>query len=102
MTVASIQMYGWDARSATWHGPNELQSGRTPSSKLISSLRGAPGDSWYGPVNCCSAGEPATRFFAVFHRVADCATAMIYCNDSKTYYPYVQQCSTGWQTVPAS
>jgi hypothetical protein len=24
-----------------------------------------------------------------------------YCSSSKTYYPYVQSCPTGWQTVPA-
>ncbi len=24
-----------------------------------------------------------------------------YCPDSKTYYPYVKECSGGWQTVPA-
>jgi hypothetical protein len=25
-----------------------------------------------------------------------------YCDSSKTYYPYVQQCAEGWKTVPAS
>jgi hypothetical protein len=25
-----------------------------------------------------------------------------YCSDPAGYYPYVTQCSTGWQTVPAS
>ena len=24
-----------------------------------------------------------------------------YCQESKTYYPYVQQCPAGWQRVPA-
>lgn len=24
-----------------------------------------------------------------------------YCPDSKTYYPYVQQCASAWQRVPA-
>jgi hypothetical protein len=24
-----------------------------------------------------------------------------YCADSKTYYPYVKECSAGWQRVPA-
>jgi hypothetical protein len=25
-----------------------------------------------------------------------------YCSDPAGYYPYVAQCNTGWQTVPAS
>jgi len=25
-----------------------------------------------------------------------------YCPESKTYYPYVKECSGGWQTVPAA
>ena len=25
-----------------------------------------------------------------------------YCDDPAGYYPYVQQCNTGWQTVPAN
>jgi hypothetical protein len=25
-----------------------------------------------------------------------------YCSDPAGYYPYVTQCNTGWQTVPAS
>jgi len=24
-----------------------------------------------------------------------------YCDDSKTYYPYVKECSSGWRAVPA-
>jgi len=25
-----------------------------------------------------------------------------YCDNPAGYYPYVQQCNTGWQTVPAN
>ncbi len=79
-----VQLYGWDSRSSTWHGPSEFRSGLRPSSRLLNSLRNAPGQSWYGPVNCGCTDEPATRFFAVIHAFPDCATAMIYCNESKT------------------
>jgi len=34
-------------------------------------------------VNCPAAGEPASRFFAVVHSLVDCATAMVYCDESK-------------------
>jgi hypothetical protein len=61
-----------------------LSSGKAPSKRLLGALRSAPGQSWYGPVNCCSGCEPVTRFFALVHKFADCATAMIYCNESKT------------------
>lgn len=79
-----VQLYGWDSRSSTWHGPNEFTAGKVPWTRLLDALRSAPGQSWYGPVNCCSRREPATRFFALVHAFADCATAMIYCNESKT------------------
>jgi len=40
--------------------------------------------SWYGPVNCLSGREPVTRLFVLVHKFADCATAMIYCDESTT------------------
>jgi hypothetical protein len=79
-----VQLYGWDSRSSTWHGPNEFSAGKAPSTRLLVALRSAPGQSWYGPVNCCSGREPVTRLFTLVHKFADCATAMIYCNESKT------------------
>jgi hypothetical protein len=30
------------------------------------------------------------------------AQTWYYCSDPAGYYPYVTQCNTGWQTVPAS
>jgi hypothetical protein len=30
------------------------------------------------------------------------AQTWYYCSDPAGYYPYVTQCSTSWQTVPAS
>lgn len=29
------------------------------------------------------------------------ADTWYYCDESKTYYPYVKQCSSGWRAVPA-
>jgi hypothetical protein len=79
-----VQLYGWDSPSSTWHGPTEFSPGHAPSRRLLDALRSAPGQSWYGLVHCCSRREPATRFFTLVHEFADCATAMIYCNESKT------------------
>jgi hypothetical protein len=67
-----------------WHGPNEVSSDHAPSTRLLDSLRSATGQSWYGPVNFTSGREPATRFFALVHEFPDCATAMVYCNESKS------------------
>jgi hypothetical protein len=50
----------------------------------VQALEAAPGRSWYGPVNCGSAGEAPTRFFSVIHALCDCAVATIYCHDSRT------------------
>jgi len=30
------------------------------------------------------------------------APTWYYCNESKTYYPYVQSCPSGWTAVPAT
>ena len=79
-TVA--QLYGWDARSTTWHGPNEF-GGNEPSTPMLEALRQAHGHSWYGVVPCRSKREPGARLFTVVHEAADSATAMIYCNESK-------------------
>jgi hypothetical protein len=81
--AGKVQLYGWDARSASGNGPDELRVTNTGSQRLLEALRGAPGRSWYGPVNCAAAGEPAGRFFAVVHQLGDCATAMVYCDESK-------------------
>ena len=79
----AVQLYGWDSRSQSWNGPNELGRGSTGTQKLYDSLRGAPGQSWYGPVNCSASGEPG-RFFALVHALRDCGVAMVYCDESKS------------------
>lgn len=79
-----VQLYGWDARSSTWHGPNEFSAGEAPSPPMLEGLREAPGPSWYGLVQCGSRRVQAARFFTLVHEAADCATAMLYCGESKT------------------
>lgn len=79
----TVQLYGWDARSANGNGPDELRLANGGSQRLLEALRGAPGPSWFGPVHCAAPGEPAGRFFAVVHSLADCAAAMVYCDESK-------------------
>jgi hypothetical protein len=78
-----IHLYGWDSRSETWHGPNELNCCSLPDRRLLNALGSAPGKSWYGTVNCCTSGGPPTRFFALIHDLSDCAIAAIYCDESK-------------------
>lgn len=80
--AAPIHLYGWDSRSQIWHGPNELGD-CAPDKRLLQALWAAPGSSWYGPMHCCSAGEPGGRFFALVHDLSDCALAAIYCDESK-------------------
>jgi hypothetical protein len=78
-----VHLYGWDSRSETWHGPNELARRSLPDRRLLQALRAVPGKSWYGPVNCHTSGEPAARFFGLVHDLSDCAAASIYCGESK-------------------
>jgi hypothetical protein len=79
-----IQLYGWDSRTESWNGPTGLSFSHRASRHLVQALRAAPGQSWYGPVNCNILGEAPTRFFSLIHALCDCAVAMIYCNDSRT------------------
>jgi len=78
-----IHLYGWDSRSETWSGPNELGCCSLPNRRLLRALRAVPGKSWYGPVSCRTSGEPASRFFVLTHDLSDCAIASIYCDESK-------------------
>jgi|SRR5271157_4457484 len=78
-----IDLYGWDSRTESWHGPNELSCDSPPDKRLLQALRATPGRSWYGTVQCRTPGEPAARFFALVHDLSDCAIASIYCDESK-------------------
>ena len=78
-----VQLYGWDARSESGNGPDELRLNNAGSHRLLDTLKGVSGRSWFGSVNCTVAGEPPGRFFAVVHRLPDCGAAMVYCDESK-------------------
>jgi hypothetical protein len=82
-SAGRMLLYGWDSRSETWNGPNELGSGSVADRRLLQALRSAPGKSWYGPVNCGVPGEARSRFFTLAHDLSDCAMASIYCDESK-------------------
>jgi hypothetical protein len=79
----AICLYGWDSRSETWHGPNEMGRGILPDNRLLQALRGAPGRSWYGRLKCGISDGPTARFFVLVHDLSDCAIALIYCDESK-------------------
>ena len=83
-TEPCIQLYGWDSQIDPWHGPNELSLTGIRPQRLEKALRNAPGSSWYGPVSCSASGEQSNRFFALIHRLSDCAVAMVYCDESRT------------------
>lgn len=82
-TGGRIQLYGWDLRSRTWHGPSELNLAASRPHRLTSALENAAGLSWFGPMICSMPGEPAGRFFVIIHDLRDCAVALIYCEESK-------------------
>lgn len=81
-TVGRISLYGWDSQSETWHGPTEPGC-TVPDIRLLQSLEAVAGRSWYGAVNCCKSEGMTARFFAMVHNLSDCATASIYCGESK-------------------
>jgi hypothetical protein len=80
----SVHLYGWDSRTGTWSGPTGLGSAGRASTRLLSTLCAMPRKSWFGSLKCSSPGEPPASFFAIVHRLDDCAMAMLYCGESKT------------------
>jgi hypothetical protein len=48
------------------------------------------------------APAPAPAPAAAAAQPTQTAGTWYYCESSKTYYPYVQQCAEGWKSVPAS
>src|SRR6266496_194179 len=85
-SAAGIELFGWDSRNEIWHGPTGLGCDSAPDKRLFQALRRAANNgsnSWFGPVNCCTAGGPAARFFVLVHDLTDSAMALIYCNESK-------------------
>jgi hypothetical protein len=81
-----IDLYGWDSRNEIWHGPTEPGSCERADKRLLHALRTAAANgsnSWYGSVNCCTSGEPMSRFFVVVNDLFDSVIASIYCNESK-------------------
>jgi hypothetical protein len=79
-----VQAYGWDSRTRTWYGPNELDIASARHPRLVAALKSTPGTSWYGLVSCSPSIQPASRFFTLIHDLGDCAVATLYCNESKT------------------
>ena len=82
--VERIRLYGWDSRSQTWHGPNELGQLNGPDKRLLQALQTVPGRSWYGPISCRAPRGMRNRFFALVHDLFDCCIVSIYCAESKT------------------
>jgi hypothetical protein len=80
----SVHLYGWDSRTGTWSGPTGLGPEGRASQRLLKTLKAMPGTSWFGSMKCASPGDQPARFFTLVHRLEDCATAMLYCGDSKT------------------
>ena len=81
----AVQLYGWDSRTETWHGPTELSRKNPAGRRFGDTLRRASDTSWHGQLACPGApGEPGGRFFAVINDLGDSATAMIYGDSSRT------------------
>jgi hypothetical protein len=79
----SVHLYGWDSRTGTWSGPTGLGPAGPASRRLLNTLRAMPRTSWFGSLRCSSPGDQPASFFTLVHRLEDCATAMLYCGDSK-------------------
>lgn len=81
--AGKVHLFGWDSRNENWHGPNEMGNYGVPDKRMLRALRAAPGNSWYGSVQCGIAGDAPSRFFVMVHNLFDCAVALIYCAESK-------------------
>ena len=78
-----IRMYGWDSPTETWVGPNDLGYCCNTNTRLLHQLQGAIGSSWSGSIISRTPNEGPNRFFTLIHDLADCAMALIYCDETR-------------------
>ena len=76
MSGLSIQWHGWDATSAAWHGPDELDFRLAGSRGLLGRLRQFSG-SWTGRLGTPSWGGVPLSLWASVHDLGDTGLAVL-------------------------
>jgi hypothetical protein len=72
----AVELHGWDAASACWHGPDELHCSVAGCRGLVSKLRAAAG-TWYGPLRTQVPGGPALTLWAATRDLDDAGLATL-------------------------
>jgi len=71
-----IELHGWDARTRSWHGPDELAYNLASCGSVLTQLRSLPG-SWYGHLRSRRWSGLTLSFCASIHDLGDAALAVI-------------------------
>jgi hypothetical protein len=74
--LTAVELHGWDASTASWHGPDELHYSVAGCRGLISKLRQAAG-TWYGPMRTQVPGGPAFSLWATTRDLDDAGLATL-------------------------
>jgi hypothetical protein len=72
----AIELHGWDARTQSWHGPDELACNLAPCRHILNQLRTLPG-SWYGRLQSRRWSGLTLSFCASIHDLGDAGLAVI-------------------------
>jgi hypothetical protein len=71
-----VELHGWDAAEAAWHGPHEFDCRPEGCRGILSKLRELPG-SWYGRMRTRVAGGPELSFRACMYDLGDAGLAVL-------------------------
>ena len=71
-----VELHGWDAREAAWHGPHELDCRLEGCRGILSKMRELPG-SWHGTMRTRVAAGPELAFRASMFDLGDAGLAVL-------------------------
>jgi hypothetical protein len=71
-----IELHGWDARTQSWHGPDELAYNVAPCRRILNQLRTLPG-SWHGRLQSRRWSGLTLSFCASIHDLGDVGLGVI-------------------------
>jgi hypothetical protein len=82
-------VYAMHGGGEGFHGGGGFHGGRFHDGRFFGGFTGFGFYPYYGYYDYGDYGQPYSQTW-------------YYCSDPPGYYPYVAQCNTGWQAVPAS
>ncbi len=71
-----IELHGWDSRSQSWHGPDEISFSAAGTARILNQLRELHG-SWHGKLRTQGPDVPALTLCAQIYDLGDVGLATV-------------------------